>query len=104
MDCPVKPNFYRSKTMEQTFTITVTKTVRVRIDDKNLTAAAVANFSSAICKINGPDDLMKHAAQMVAQYEDHFVEGIGPAASFWQGETIGYKIEDEQIECELDTV
>jgi hypothetical protein len=90
--------------MEQTFTVTVTKTVRVRIDDKHLTAAAVADFSSAIYKINGPDDLMKHAAQMVAQHEDHFVEGIGPAASIWQGETIGYKIEDERIECEHEAV
>jgi hypothetical protein len=90
--------------MEQTFTVTVTKTVRVRIDDKHLTPSAVADFSAAIYEIDGPDSLMKHAAQMVAQHEDHFVEGIGPAAPIWLGETIGYEIEDERIECELDAV
>lgn len=86
--------------MEQTITVTITKTIRVHIDDAHLTPECTTDFSAAIFPISCSSELIKHAAQMVARNGDCFVEGIGQAS---QGDKsiIRYKIEDEWIDSEV---
>ena len=68
--------------MKKTVRVTVEKEFEIEIPDEMLAPESVETFSRTIFSIDGPDDLFKHAARQIAEYGDHFVEGIGPSITF----------------------
>lgn len=83
-----------NKPSERTFEVTITKTVTVRMSDEALSHEALREFGQTIFEVGGPDELMEHVARQVAQHDDHFVEGVGPASAWDDKAPVRYSVTD----------
>ena len=91
--------------MKHTFTVILAKTVLLEVDDAFLTPDALAEFSSTIFPVQTALELMEHIATSVAQYGEHFVEGVGSASDYINDKLpIKYQIEDADSTVELIAV
>lgn len=60
--------------------VTITKEIEVEIPDSELTPCKLEEFSKYMFKVDVPEDLMKYAAEQIAQNEGiFFIEGLGEA-------------------------
>lgn len=84
--------------------VTITKEIRVEIDDAHLTPEALAEFSASIYKVDRPIDLFECAAQQIARFEPSFVEGIGTAVPYYSHTkdtaAVVWTEVDEEVEVE----
>jgi len=83
------------------YTVAITRMVSVEIDEKKVTKDAIETFSATMWKIEGIEEIVRHIAYIVGQYDllirgDSLIEGLGKAEDF------GVKalIEDESTEVD----
>jgi len=65
--------------MKKTVTATITMEYEIEIHDEYLMQEMIAEFNKLFCLINNADDLFGHVAIQLAQFDEHFIEGLGAA-------------------------
>ena len=86
--------------MERKYTVTMTKTVRLRLADESLAPEAVREFSETIFDADA-DEMLRHAASQVAAHGAHFVEGIGKAEPMGFNSTAAIEFDCEVLDVEV---
>jgi hypothetical protein len=97
--------------IKRKYIVTVTKEVEIEMhpqyDDPAFQAAEVAEFNSAMFKVDSFDEILMYAAQQLARHDVSFVEGVGGVALWgstaWKNEPHSYDaVMDANVEV-IDT-
>jgi hypothetical protein len=90
----------------RTVVVTTTQTIKIEIDDKFATDEYLDDWRRGLWHIDGVDDVVKHAAEMVAAKMDGCnLDGIGllgrSDSTYPRVPDTKFEIIDEEVESEL---
>lgn len=80
--------------MNTTVRVTIVKDVEIEVADIALTSEAVSNFSAHMFDVDGPNDLIKFAAEQAVMNDSNNIEGIGPIKYYEKMVTVTTSIID----------
>lgn len=83
--------------------VTITKELRVSINDSSLTDEALKEFSASIYEVSRPIELFECAAQQIARFEPSFVEGLGPTSPYYSPGAKDAIVVWEEVSEEVET-
>lgn len=89
--------------MKKTIVVTITKELEIEITDDMFSEESLKEFSEGIFPVTTPYGIFEHAARQLAQYGEHFIEGIGMCASGPSGRVSDdYPVGFKEVFCEVD--
>jgi hypothetical protein len=95
--------------IERTYRVTTSKVITLRVPEDRLTDDDVEAFNSSIYKCGlgdeGREEMLKHAAEIISEHGNVFVEGIGEASCYSsESPTISYREEPYESYTEVELI
>lgn len=81
--------------------VTITKRLKLRIDDELLTEESLREFSEFMWKVDGPDGIFDYAARMAAEYGPGSYDFLGDISTYSPEAKVQFSTLDNDVEVEI---
>lgn len=81
--------------------VTITKRLKLHINDELLTEESLKEFSEFMWEIDGPDGIFKYAARMAAEYGASSHDFLGDISTYPTEASVRFNTLEEDVEVEL---